>query len=149
MLKLMINIITSTANLKLTLLLCKNVDFNINTTIMCTFGCCIGVNGQSFNVSIVVDPSMASYTVGDNLTLTCMVDPMPNSTASAVTYSWSCSGCFADGMNSPVISQVLTDMDSGSISCSVDINGTVQSDMFDLQIQGTYVVSYLGTIKCV
>ena len=139
MLKLVINIITSTAKLKLTLLLCKNVDFNINTTIMCTFGCCIGVNGQSFNVSIVVDPSMASYTVGDNLTLTCMVDPLPTSTATNVSYSWNCSGCFADGMNSSVFNQVLTDKDSSNINCSATINGTVySSDVFDLRVtQGT------------
>ena len=101
----------------------------------CALTCGAGVNGQSVNVTIMTDPNMASYTVGDNLTLTCMVDPLPTSTATNVSYSWNCSDCFADGMNSSVFNQVLTDMDSSNINCSATINGTVyRSDVFDLRV---------------
>jgi len=95
---------------------------------------CIGVSGQNFSVSIVVDPNVASYTVGDNLMLTCMVDPMPNSSVT-LTYEWNCTDCFANGLTSSMINRSLTDMDTSNISCSATINGTVyRSDVFDLQV---------------
>ena len=101
----------------------------------CVLNCGVGVNGQSVNVSIMTDPNMTSYSVGVNLMLTCMVNPMPTSTATNVSYSWNCSGCFANERNSSVFNQVLTDRDSSNISCSATINGTVyRSDVLDLRV---------------
>ena len=95
---------------------------------------CIGVSGQTFSVSIVVNPNVALYTVGDNLMLTCMVDPMPNSNVTLI-YAWNCTDCFANGSTSSMITQVLTNMDTIMISCSATINGIVyRSDVFDLQV---------------
>ena len=97
---------------------------------------CIGVSGQNFSVSIVVNPNVAPYTVGDNLMLTCMVDPMPNS--NVTTYAWNCIDCFADGSTSSMINRSLTDMDTSNISCLASINGTMyRSDVFDLQVTGS------------
>ena len=104
------------------------------------------MNGQDYDVSIMANPNMTSYTVGDSLMLTCVVDTVPSSTAitSTVTYSWECSSCFANEMNSSMITQVLTDMDTSNISCSATINGTVyRSDVFDLQVtQGNFLFMF-------
>ena len=101
----------------------------------CSLNCGVGVNGQDYNVTIMATPNMTSYTVGGNLMLRCVVDPVPSSTAITVTYSWECFGCFANEINSSVINQVLTDMDTSMINCSATINGTVyRSDVFDLQV---------------
>ena len=98
------------------------------------------MSGQgSPNVTIVANPDIDFYTVGDNLSLMCTVDPSPTDTSN-VTYSWQCSGCFANGMTTPIINRILTDMDNSTINCLVDINGTVtMANMtFDLQVtQGT------------
>ena len=83
---------------------------------------------------------MATYTVGDTLMLTCMVDPMPNST---VTYEWQCSDCFANGMITQNITQILTDMDNDMIDCSATIDNMEYDSemMFDLQVaQGIHCV---------
>ena len=76
---------------------------------------------------------MATYTVGESLVLTCMVEPMPNSN---VTYLWECFGCFADGMMTQNITGVLTDIDSDDIDCTVTIDGMeYMSEMaFELQV---------------
>ena len=99
------------------------------------------MSGQDPSVTIEPDPDMDFYTVGDNLTLTCTVDPLPTDTNIIVTYLWHCSSCFANGMTTPTISRILTDMDDDSmIDCSVDIDGnvTMADMMFDLQVtQGT------------
>ena len=82
---------------------------------------------------------MATYTVGDTLILTCMVDPMPSS---AVTYSWDCSDCFADGMTTQNITRDLTDMDNVVIDCSARIDDVeyMTEMMFDLQVtQGSFL----------
>ena len=95
---------------------------------------CTGVSGQSFNVTIMAIPDMTSYSVGNNLTLTCVVDPMPLANSS-VMYAWNCTGCFANEMNSSMITQVLTDMDTSMINCSATIDGTpYRSGVFDLQV---------------
>ena len=96
---------------------------------------------------------MANYTVGDSLTLTCMVDPMPNST-STVSYMWECSDCFADGMTTPNFTRILTDMDNDDIACMVTIDGVVyMSETFMLQVtQGscaTYSLHYALCVKFV
>ena len=99
--------------------------------------CGIGVSGQD-TVTIVADPDNDTYAVADSLTLTCTIDPPPTDT---VAYLWNCSGCFADGMTTPTISRVLTDMDNSTINCTVTIDGNVtMTDMpFNLQVtRGTY-----------
>ena len=97
------------------------------------------MSGQgSPNITIVANPEMNFYTVGNNLTLMCTVDPLPTNTT--VTYLWECSDCFANGMTIPIITRILTDMDNSTINCSVTIDGTVtMANMtFDLQVtQGT------------
>ena len=98
------------------------------------------MSGQDPSVTIMPAPNVEFYTVGNNLTLTCIVDPLPTDTSVTVTYSWECSGCFADGMTTPTISRILTDMDNSTIDCSVDIDGnvTMADMMFDLEVtQGT------------
>ena len=104
--------------------------------------CGVGVSGQNTtSVTIDANPDLDFYTVGGNLVLTCTIDPIPTDTSSSVTYLWECSGCFANGMTMPTISQILTDMDDDSlIDCSATIDGNVSmTDMsFDLQVtQGT------------
>ena len=98
------------------------------------------MSGQDPSVTIMPDPDVDFYTVGNNLTLTCTVDPLPTDTSITVTYSWECFGCFADGMTTPTITRILTDMDNSTIDCSVDIDGnmTITEMPFDLQVtQGT------------
>ena len=84
---------------------------------------------------------MVFYTIGNIVTLQCVVNSTINDTNITATYSWQCNtGCFADGMTTPAISRHLTDMDSGMIKCSVTIDGDEYiSDMvFNLQVtQGT------------
>ena len=79
---------------------------------------------------------MASYTVGNTVTLECVVDPVITDTSITPMYSWQCdTGCFADGMTTPTITRQLTDMDSGVIECSVTIDGDeYMSDIFNLQV---------------
>ena len=105
-----------------------------------TIHCGVGVSGQDDNniVTITTNPNRTSYLVGQNLTLTCMVDP-DDATAA---YSWNCSGCFANGNTTQTINRTLTAMDNNSmIDCSVTIDGNVSltDTPFDLQvIQGRY-----------
>ena len=94
---------------------------------------------------------MATYTVGDSLTLTCVVEPMPNST-STVTYLWTCSDCFAAGMTVPNITRVLTDMEDDDIDCTVTIDGVgyMTDMMFALQVtQGSCAIYSLHYALCV
>ena len=90
---------------------------------------------------------MATYTVGDTLLLTCMVNPVPNST---VTYEWQCSDCFANGMTTQNITRVLTDMDNDIIDCSATIDMGYDSEMmFDLQVtQGNHDILCVLHIQC-
>ena len=83
---------------------------------------------------------MASYTVGETLTLVCVVDASINTTSRNVTHLWQCSGCFADGLNTSNIMQQLTDRDSSMISCLVNVDGAeYMSDVFNLQVtQGDF-----------
>ena len=62
-----------------------------------------------------------------------MVDPMPSST---VTYSWECSGCFADVITTQNITRDLNDMDNYLFDCSAMIDGQeyMTEMMFDLQV---------------
>ena len=108
-----------------------------------TIHCGVGVSGQNDtnNVTITTTPNRISYLVGQNLMLTCMVVPPVPADANA-TYSWNCSGCFADGIMTQTISRILTAMDSNSmINCSVTIDGNVSmtDTPFDLQVQGRYL----------
>ena len=85
---------------------------------------------------------MASYIVGSTVKLECVVDPAITNTSITPMYSWQCdTGCFADGMTTPTITQRLTDNDTGLINCSVTIDGDeyVSDIIFDLQVtEGTY-----------
>ena len=98
--------------------------------------CCVGANGQMYNVTITANPNTSTYTVGDLITLMCILDPPINTTTVIVTYSWQCDGCFADGRTDMVIMQQLTDMDTSMISCSVTVDSdTFMTDTpFDLQM---------------
>ena len=80
---------------------------------------------------------MASYTVGSTVTLECVVDPVIINTSITPMYSWQCdTGCFADGITTPTITQQLTGMDNGVINCSVTIDGVMYMSniTFDLQV---------------
>lgn len=100
----------------------------------------VGANGQ--HVTIVANPNLTSYTVGDIVLLTCMVDSLVDTTNSTVTYSWHCSDCYANGRTTQSIAQQLTDMDSSMITCSVTANGVVyNSNMFNLQVtRGNFII---------
>ena len=92
------------------------------------------------------------YPVLSNLTLSCMVDPMPLVT---VHYQWNTEGCytninynngvprcFSKGKNTQnVTSNGLTAKDAGFISCTVTINGDkYRSESFTLRISGKWLV---------
>ena len=88
------------------------------------------------------------YTVGDSLTLTCMLAPSVNTTDRDVTYLWECNGCFANGMTAMVITQSLTDMDTSMINCLVTVdNDTFMTDTpFDLRVtQGIFICVIIMT----
>ena len=105
----------------------------------------IGASGQlNYDVTIVANPTMTSYKVGDTVTLTCIVDPPIDSTSSNIIYLWTCSNCFADGMTTITITQTLTAMDSGMIDCSITIDGSkFRSNMkFDLQVTQGIICVY-------
>ena len=67
----------------------------------------VGASGQPYGVTIEAS-STTSYTVGDNITLTCVVDSSITSNPSNISYIWTCSHCFADGMTTPIINHHLT-----------------------------------------
>ena len=97
------------------------------------------MRAQENTVTIEVSPEKEFYTVGENLSLSCVINPLP---PPPIFYEWECDGCFADGMITKVISRNLTDMDGNSIiRCSVEFqpeNSTFQSNRFNLQVtQGT------------
>ena len=107
------------------------------------------MNGQSgstpsYNVTITATPSATNYTVGDSVTLICMVDPPIASTSVIVTYLWQCDGCFADGDTDMVIMRTLTDMDTSMIDCSAIVDGVnfTNDEPFDLQVtQGMAILT--------
>ena len=101
----------------------------------------VGVNGQSgsgqaYNVTITANPDTLTYTVGELVTLECMVDPPIMSTTVNVTYLWQCDGCFADGSTDMVIMRQLTDVDTSMINCSATVNDNrfMTDTPFDLQV---------------
>ena len=101
----------------------------------------VGASGQNYGVTIEASSTATSYTVGDNITLTCVVDSSITSNTSNISYTWTCSGCFADDMTTPMISHRLTSMDSSIIDCSATVDGFVYMTEipFDLQVtQGSY-----------
>ena len=107
------------------------------------------MSGQD-TVTIMAIPDMDTYTVADNLTLICTLDPPPTDTSVTVTYLWECSGCFADGLMTATISRVLTDMDNSTIDCTVTVDGNdTMTDMpFDLQVTEGIVIDNL-TVKLI
>ena len=111
------------------------------------------MSGQDPSVTIMANPDVEFYTVGNNLTLMCIADPLPTDTSISITYLWQCSGCFANGMTTPTISRILTDMDNSTIDCSVDIDGnvTMADMMFDLQVtQGTVLrMIVIHSVLCI
>ena len=106
------------------------------------------MSGQD-NVTIVAIPDMDTYAVGDNLTLMCTLNPEPTDTSITVTYSWECSGCFADGLTTPTVNRTLTDIDTTMIDCTVDVDGNVtMTDMpFDLQVTRGIVIDNVKLIS--
>jgi len=110
----------------------------------------VGVSGQNYTVTIVANPDMSFYAIGNNLMLTCMVTPAAND--DNATYMWSCPTCFADGSTMQTVSTSgLVEMDGDNmINCFVTIGNTeYMSDVpFDLQVtQGTYTYFYLLCFK--
>ena len=108
---------------------------------ICTTLWCVGASGQNYDVTIEASSTTTSYNVGDSITLTCVVDSSIASNSSDISYIWTCSGCFADGMTTATISQRLTSMDTSMIYCSATVDGVAyMTDMpFDLQVtQGSY-----------
>ena len=79
---------------------------------------------------------MGPYTVGDSLTLMCMLDTSVNTTGKSIMYSWQCDGCFANGVVDTSVVRVLTDMDSSTISCTynVDTDMIMATTPFELQV---------------
>ena len=89
------------------------------------------------------------YPILSNVTLTCMVDPVPLIT---VAYSWdttSCytnagySGrCFPDGQTTQSVTDVdVTAEDAGTITCNVTISESVYtSEPFTLRVSGEQLV---------
>ena len=100
----------------------------------------VGASGQPYGVTIEAS-STTSYTVGDNITLTRVVDSSIASNSSNISYIWTCSRCFADGTTTPIISHHLTSMDSSMIDCSATVDGVIYMTEipFCLQVtQGSY-----------
>ena len=105
--------------------------------------CCLGANGQMYNVTINASPNTTAYTVGDLLTLTCIVDPPIVSTTINVTYSWQCGGCFADDRTDMAVIETLTDMDTSMINCSATVDGVVFTTDIPFNLQVTQGRLYL------
>ena len=116
-----------------------------DTVISASF-CCVGVsgtgsgsgNGQVYTVTITAIPNTTTYSVGDLVTLLCMVNPP---ISSDVTYLWQCNSCFADGMTDMAITRVLSEMDNAMINCSATINKEALTTVvpFNLVTQGRVV----------
>ena len=102
-------------------------------------------SGQVYTVTIAATSNTTIYSVGDLVTLMCMVDPP---ISSDVMYSWQCDGCFADGMTDMAIMRVLSEMDNTMINCSATINNeTFRTDVpFNLVTRGR-VISFCLTKK--
>ena len=76
------------------------------------------------------------YLVGSDLNLTCLVTPTP---PAGSEFSWNCStGCFADMRMEQTINVInVTAMDSGSITCSLNISDVYyHSKPLDLLVSG-------------
>ena len=94
------------------------------------------------------------YPVLSNLSLTCMVDPLP---LISVSYRWNTTRCythsnhsngrprcFPHGQNSRVVSDDdLTAEDSGTVTCTLTLDGMdYTSDPFTLNISGELLSSH-------
>ena len=113
-------------------------------------------------VAVVSDPSVSGfanlfkYPILSNVTLTCMVDPLPPSSLSIdVSYQWITEGCynstdFNDGIprcfpynqtTRIVVGNYLTAEDAGTITCTVTISGSnYTSEPYTLLITGKTVL---------
>ena len=94
------------------------------------------------------------YPILSSVTLTCMVDPTPSSSAS-VTYQWNTVGCYTNSKFTPsnpqcfprgqttqsVTGNDLNAEDAGTITCTVTISGSdYTSEPFTLRISGEQLV---------
>ena len=109
------------------------------------------MNGQSgstssYNVIIIATPNATTYTVGDLITLICLVDPPIVTTSVTVTYLWHCDGCFADNNTGMVIIRTLTDMDTSMINCSAIVDGVVFTTDITFNLK---VTQGMATLTCV
>ena len=105
------------------------------------------MNGQSgstpsYNVIINATPNATTYTVGDLVTLICLVDPPIVSTSVSVTYLWQCDGCFANNTDM-VIMRTLTDMDTSMINCSAIVDGVAFTTDIPFNLQVTQGMTIL------
>jgi len=106
---------------------------------------CIHLIGVTeYNVTVTSDPigyegNILEYSVGSNITLTCMVTPSPPSDSE---FSWSCStGCFVDmEIKQSVNISELEVTDSGEINCSVIVDGVeYTSETINFRVEGNYI----------
>ena len=115
-------------------------------TVISTSFCCVGVSGtgsgsgsgQVYTVTVTATPNTTTYSVGDLVTLLCVVNPP---ISSDVTYLWQCNSCFADGMTDMAIMRVLSEMDNAMINCSTTINNETLTTVvpFNLVTRGRVV----------
>ena len=97
-----------------------------------------------------------NYPVLSNVSLTCMVDPLP---VISVSYRWNTTGCyshsgyngrcFPHGQTSRVVTDDdLTAEDTGTITCTMTLDGIdYPSEPFTLRISG--VLTCIPTFLCI
>jgi len=102
----------------------------------------IGVT--EYNVAVTSDPieyggTILEYSVGSNITLTCIVTPTPPPDSE---FSWSCSTeCFVDmEIEQSVNISELEVTDSGELNCSVIVDGVeYTSETVELRVTGKHI----------
>ena len=101
------------------------------------------------------------YPILSDVTLTCMMDPLPPSSLSIqVSYQWNTAGCYSNSnfnngnprcfpynqASQSVTDNSLTAEDAGTFNCTVNINGTdYTSESLTLRISGklVYILQHL------
>ena len=95
------------------------------------------------------------YPILSNVTLTCVVDPLPSTN---ITYQWNTAGCYTNSRynngepgcfphnqtTQSVTGHNLTAEDAGTISCTATVDDVCFfSEPLTLEISGTYVLCYM------
>ena len=125
----------------------------------------IGVDGQTFTVTIVSSPAGTPVNefnntfdypiLSNNVTLTCNVTSNDTSAFAVTSYQWNTTGCYThpgfnngnprcfphDKTTQSVTDDNVTAEDAGTITCTVTINGSdYTSEPFTLRISGEQLV---------